>query len=41
MRMWVGGHAWPEVIERTFRCMLPAAAGVIVLANTCIISEDE
>ncbi len=24
-----------QPIARTFRCMLPAAVGIIVLANTC------
>ena len=36
MGMWAGGamHG-QQMIARTLRCMLPAAVGVIVLANTC------
>ena len=30
-----GGMHGQQVIERTFRCMLPAAVGIMVLANTC------
>ncbi len=35
MEVWEGGMHGQQLIARTFRCMLPAAVGIIVLAKTC------